>query len=428
MAGVKKKALAKISWGGKYKGSLWVLVDPTGKEAKPGSPIDPLARLNKDGLDAARVLANLDDQGVTCQEKIRVIHSEKKRLAGKCAMVHKALQDAKLLQNDYLQRYTEAMRGVEAARGDIAKATDDMNAQLLVLKNAQDMYEQYKLSELAKKLKTEIKTLEREKAAAVANIKKVIAYAKLIKDKNLTGMADAAINKIATSFVAVDYEPKIKALKKEVAALGKRTSELDKEIAKGVVAAAGAKLTAELTGLKNKQKALNDAMKKASEMRKLAMDALDESKNSTPAMRGLADIMEARDAYIKYVERAKEAITNYKLMLKRMQRDLNALAGIYGSVKKFLGNAEKKDKSFSPGSDYGKAIIELARQNGSILVNWQNHATTELTYCKNMEDFLNDDKSKKGPYFEINEIRAKVANTRGDRQKTFRKHKIKCPA
>jgi hypothetical protein len=64
MAGVKSKALAKVNWDGRYKGKLLVMVDPAGKEAKPGPPLDVLARLNKDGRDAARIIEELEDKRV----------------------------------------------------------------------------------------------------------------------------------------------------------------------------------------------------------------------------------------------------------------------------------------------------------------------------------------------------------------------------
>jgi exonuclease VII small subunit len=364
----------------------------------------------------------------SCQAKIEVIQSEKKRLAGKCAMVDKALKDAGQLQNDYLQKYSKAMRGVEAARRDIEKATGDMNVQLLKLDTAKKEYERAEVSELSKEVQKKLKNAQKERDATIATIAKVLVYAKLIRSGNIVAIADAAINKIATDIVKVDYEPKLKAFKSELAALKKRSTELDKEIADGKVASASAALEAQLTGLKNKQKDLNDAMVLAVEMRKLAMDALDDTKTSTPAMRGLADIMEARDNYVKYVDLAKRTVANYKSKLEKMKRDLSALARIYGSVDGFLKTAAKKNNSFSPNTDYGKAIIKFAAGNALLLHNWQNHATNEISYCKGQEKFLNDDKSKKGPYAEINAIRTRMNTTRYDRQKTLRKQGLKCPA
>lgn len=427
MAAVKEKALGKLYWGGGYKGKLWAMVDPQGKEAKSGSPIAALARLNKDGRDAHRIIEELQDQRADCQGRIKNIQAENKRVAGKCAMVAKALNDASLLQNTYLQGYTEALRNADLARGEIKTASEEIEARLKALENAKTEYEKFKVDEMAEDKKKQFKDAKRDRDATIASITKVLAFAKLVRGGNLVAIADAAINKIATDIVQVDYEPKLKALKREIAVLGKQSKELDKVIVKGKVNEAALWLKAELSDFDNKQKSLNSALKTAAEKRTLAMRALSLKDGSTRATRGLADLMRERKNHTKYVEWARSDFADYKTKLERMMRDLNTLSRFYGSVDSVLKKAAKKDKSYSPDSEYGKAIIKWAARNGLLFINWGNYARGEIRYCKKEEKYVNDEGAK-GPFAEFNKIKRMIEDTRDKDRTELRKYNLKCSA
>lgn len=427
MAAVKGKELAKVYWGGRYKGKLWAMVDPQGKEAKSGSPIAALARLNKDGRDAARLIAEMEDNRLSCQFRIEQIQLENKNVAGKCAVVNKAMKDAGHLQNKSLQEYSKALRDAKAARGQIKTAGIEIEARLKDLENAKNEYEKSEVESLAKEKKVKLKNAQKERDATIASITKVLAYAKLVRGGNLVSIADAAINKIATDIVTVDYEPKLKALRKEIKVLEGRSADLDKLIFKGQVKAATLKLKAQLSDLGNKQDSLNSALKNAAEMRKLAVDALDGKKTSTRATRGLADIMKDRQKHIKYVEWARKDFAAYKATLERLMRDLTALARIYGSVDGLLKSAAKTDKSFSPDSEYGKAIVKWAAGNGLLLSNWWTHAGNEVSCCKKEEKYLNDNGAR-GPFAEFNKIQEQIKATRTVWRENLSAYDLKCPA
>lgn len=432
MAGVKGKVLVKMHWGGRFKGKLWTMVDPQGKDAKKGSPIDTLARLNKGGIDADNAIQEREDIGADCRGRIQYIHKENKRVAGKCAMVMKALKQAGHRQNEGLKGYTKALRDVEAAKATIVTAEKAMNEQVAVLEKARDEYARFELKKHAEEKSKDLDKLRKERDATIGAIKKVLGYAKLIKAKNLEGIAFAAMNRVATHIVKVDYEPKIKALKSEISNLQSQIGELDKAIMEGKVEVAAKGLEKQLANLNEKEKKLNNALLTASENRKSAMDALDgigeKNRKTTPAMSGLADIIDGRAFHIKKVEWAKSAIVDYKDKLERLERDLSTLSGLYGSVEGVLKKAVKKDKSLDPTSEYGKAIRKLAGLNASLVYSWRIHADQEIRWCNKQLNYLNDDGGKNGPFAGFNEIRKMIIDTRHERQIKLGERGLKCPA
>ena len=76
-----------LRWDERIQAKLVALVDPQGKTAKSGTPIDYFAKLNENGKKAAQLIGTLDDTRWVCQEIIKDVRAESARVGGKCKAV-----------------------------------------------------------------------------------------------------------------------------------------------------------------------------------------------------------------------------------------------------------------------------------------------------------------------------------------------------
>jgi hypothetical protein len=421
MTGVKSKALEKLHWGRLYKGKLWAMVGPDGKEAKSGSPIDDMATLNKKGLKAADIIAMLEEHGSVCRDSNKKIQAEITRVGGKCATVEKALKAASGKQNERLGAYSREVDNAKKARGQIQAAQSEIETALKGLENAKKKLEKFKVDSLKDKKEKELQTVKASRDAAIASITEILDLAKLVRGGNLVDMADTAINKIAIHIVNVDYEPKLKALTKKVDDLNKKSAELAKEIALGEVATAASQFKAAYDKYKVQEINLNNSLKRAAEARKLAMDILDQRAPTT----GLADIMDDRTKHTKFIELTKRNIAIYKTGLEKAMKDLSSLERSYSIVNIILKNASKKEKSYGPDSAYGKAAYKWGLENSVLLGKWSRYAKNEVAYCKEEDKYLNDNGAQ-GPFAGFNKIQQMIDEALKTRRKTLIKHGLKC--
>ncbi|MBB93133.1 MAG: hypothetical protein CML68_00805 [Rhodobacteraceae bacterium] len=411
----------KLTWDGRYKGSLVVMMGPDGKEAKSGSPINPLATLNKKGRTAADIIASLEDQRWVCQNSIKEIKDTSKRISGKCQVVAKALKAANDQQNALMAAYSAAVDKAKAARAKIPAAQSAIETAFQGLENAKKKLEKFEIDTLKDKTEKELQGLKSERDATIASIKEILSIAKLIRGGKLVDLADTAINKIATHTVKVDYQPRLKELEGKVAKLTAKSANLAKEIALGEVAEATKNLQTYIKAYNAQEVALNAALTAAAKARKLAIDKL-HKRSSTSA---LGDIMDERRVHVKYVALTKKNIANYKAGLDVAMKLLSALERDYSSVRYFLKGAEKKDKSYGPETAYGKATVKAGLGNSVLLGKWSHYAKSELAYCKAEMKYLND-QSAQGPFAGFDKVQKMMEEAQITSREKLRAHGLNC--
>lgn len=422
MAGVKGKTLEEVSWylsGG--RGRLWAMLAPGGKEAMRSTPLEALAVLNIAGRTAADVIGRLSTDRSVCVDRIERIQAETTRVGGKCATVEKALKAVKEDQNTKLTAYSRAVGDTKIARGEIQVVQSEIETEFKRLENAKKQLEKFNVDSRLDKTEEERQAVKASRDATIASVKEFLDLAKLAMKRDLLGVADMAIRKIAIGIVEVDYEPELKALTKKIEDLKKKSAELAKEIVVGELVTAASQFKTKVKKLnKVTVPSFNISLGRAAQARKQAMDSLD--KRPTKA---LADIMRDRRVHMTRIGNAMRDIAKYKADLEKAMKQMNGISRDYYPIKNILKMAAKKDESYAPGSAYGKAVDKWGRDNSKLLGDWTTHARSEVAYCKKEYKYLNDSGAQ-GPFAGFNKIQKMIDKALETSRKDLRAHGLKC--
>lgn len=421
MAAVKKKILCTLSWDGKIQAKLVVLVDPQGKAAKGGTPIDYFAKLNEKGLRAAQLIGTLDDTRFVCEANIKDVRAESARVGGKCKAVERALRLANDNQNNLLKDFNVAVANAKVMVKKVSSAHSTMLGGLKDLEIAKNELKKHDIDTLTEKTESQLKALKKERDETIKSIEEITKIAKVLVSKNLINIFTLALNKVATHSVKAEYQPELSKLADRIKSMKEKSAGLAKDIKLGEIKSATHKFNAGVDAYSAAESEFNARIDEAAQARKNLMNNLE----GTPS-KALADVMRAHKIQDQRVAIARRNIWEYKTGLQGALKSLSILLLSYKSAKNTLKKAVKKDSSYNPVSEYGKSVCGWAFQNGHHLEAWKRNAVSEIGYCKKQEIYLDDD-SRKGPFGGFHKMNAMVDAARDKTRKELKANRLKCP-